>query len=365
MTGVTFSVIVVSAIPGFLAAALVLADRFVSNYGECRIQINDNKTLDVQGGSTLLDSLTENQIFIPSACGGKGTCGYCKVKVLQGGGPVLPTEESYLDADEIKENVRLSCQVKVRENLDIEIPEELLEIQQYRAACERIRDLTHDIKEFRFRLSDPETISFRPGQYMQLLTPAYDGNEEVYRAYSIASDPAEVDMVEFVIRLVPGGICTTYCFNHLNEGDEMSMNGPYGDFYLRDTEAPMLFVAGGSGMAPLKSILHDMKNTGNKREVTYFFGANEVRELFYMDDMRAFEEELENFTFVPVVAQPEEGAEWDGETGLVTEPLERHIDDASGYEGYLCGSPGMIDAAVEVLKKLGMPEDRIYYDKFA
>ncbi len=365
MITIALHVAAVSAIPTVLAAALVLADRFVSNYGECRITINDNKTLDVQGGGTLLDSLTANQIFIPSACGGKGTCGYCKVKINQGVGPVLPTEEAYLDQQEIQEGVRLSCQVKVRENMEIEIPEELLEIQQYRAVCERIRDLTHDIKEFRFRLQDPPSISYKPGQYMQLLTPAYDGNEEVYRAYSISSDPAEEDVIEFVIRLVPGGICTTYCFNHLQEGDEMSMNGPYGDFYLRDTEAPALFVAGGSGMAPLKSILHDMKNNGNQREVTYFFGGNEVRELFYTEEMRAFEKELANFTFVPVVARPEEGAEWDGETGLVTEPLERLIDDASGHEGYLCGSPGMIDAAVEVLKKQGMPEDKIYYDKFA
>ena len=365
MIDVIISVVILSAIAAALAALLVVADRYVSNYGECDIAINGEKALTVQGGASLLESLTANKIFIPSACGGRGTCAYCKVQVLEGAGPLLPTEEPFLDDKEREESVRLSCQVKVRNSLAIEIPQELLSVQEYDCVCTSIKDLTDDTREFRFKLREPGQMSYIPGQYIQLFTPTYDGNEEVYRAYSISSDPAEKDIVELVIRLVPGGICTTWCFNHLREGGVALMNGPYGEFHLSDTDAPILFVAGGSGMAPVKCMLHHMKNTSNRRNATYFFGANRVQDLFYLEEMAAFERELPNFKFVPVVANPEEGSDWKGETGLVTEALERDIDDASSCEAYLCGSPGMIDASITVLKKLGMDESRIYYDKFA
>ncbi len=364
MTEILLSVLIVSAIAAVLAAVLVVAQRFMANYGECGIKVNDSKTITVQGGSTLLESLSQNKIFIPSACGGRGTCAYCKVKVLEGGGPVVPTEEPYLDAEEKKNGVRLSCQVKVRNDLRIEIPEELLSIREYACTCTKIIDLTHDIKEFRLELKEPAEMSYIPGQYVQLFSPAYDDKEEVYRAYSIASDPADKKYVDLVIRLVPGGICTTWCFEHLKEGGEVRINGPYGKFGLSGSEAPMIFVAGGSGMAPMKCILHHMKNSGNKRKTTYFFGANQVRELFYLDLMKEFEQSLDSFHFVPVVSKPGDGEKWEGETGLVTDALRRNVKDAAGCEGYLCGSPGMIDAAVKVLVELGMPENKIFYDKF-
>jgi Na+-transporting NADH:ubiquinone oxidoreductase subunit F len=356
--------LIISGIAAALALVLVLADRFVSNYGECDITINGDTTITVDGGSSLLESLTANKIFIPSACGGGGTCAYCKVKVLEGGGQLLPIEEPYLDEEERKQEVRLSCQVKVRNPLRIEIPEELFNVKEYVCECTRIRDLTHDIKEFRFRLQDPAAMAYTPGQYVQLLAPPYNDNEEVYRAYSISSDPLAAGLIELVIRLVPGGICTTWCFEHLKETDAVKLNGPYGDFHLSDTGAPLLFVAGGSGMAPVKCILHQMQSEGNRREAVYFFGANRVDELFYLEEMAELEESLPNFGFVPVVANPEEGAKWSGESGLVTEALERCVTDASKHEAYLCGSPGMIDAASKVLLKLGMDESKIYYDKF-
>ncbi|MGD9874010.1 MAG: NADH:ubiquinone reductase (Na(+)-transporting) subunit F [Kiritimatiellia bacterium] len=364
MTEILLSVLIVSAIAAVLAAVLVVAQRFMANYGKCGIKVNDSKTITVEGGASLLESLSQNKIFIPSACGGRGTCAYCKVKVLEGGGPVVPTEEPYLDAEEKKNGVRLSCQVKVRNDLRIEIPEELLSIREYACTCTKIIDLTHDIKEFRLELKEPAEMSYIPGQYVQLFSPAYDGKEEVYRAYSIASDPADKKHVDLVIRLVPGGICTTWCFEHLKEGGEVRINGPYGKFGLSGSEAPMIFVAGGSGMAPMKCILHHMKNSGNKRKTTYFFGANQVRELFYLDLMKEFEQSVGSFHFVPVISKPGDGEKWEGETGLVTEALRRNVKDAAGCEGYLCGSPGMIDAAIKVLVKLGMPEDKIFYDKF-
>lgn len=359
------AVAVVSSVGAALAALLVISERFFANYGPCKITINDDREFTVQGGKDLLSMLTAEKLFIPSACGGRGTCGLCKIKVLDGAGPLLPTEEPYLEKDERESNIRLACQVKVRNDLKAQIPEEFLAVREYRSKCAEIIDLTHDMKQFRFELVEPETIDYIPGQYIQLLSPSYEkSKEEVYRAYSISSDPAEKDAIELIIRLVPGGICTTYCFEYLKQGDEVTFNGPYGEFRLSDTDAPIVFIAGGSGMAPIKCILHHMRNTGNKRKATYYFGANKVEELCLLEEMKKFEDELKNFKFVPVVVGSEDGEKWDGEKGLVTEAVQRNVHNAPGSEAYLCGSPGMIDASIAVLKELGMPEEAIYYDKF-
>jgi len=360
------AVFVVSAVSAALAAVLTIAEAYLRNYGPCKITINNEKELTVKGGNSLLSVLTAEKIFIPSACGGRGTCGLCKLKVLEGAGEVLPTEEPYLDKKEIADNVRLSCQVKVRNDLKIWIPPELFAIKEYTTRCTQIKDLTHDVKLFRFELIEPETIEYIPGQYVQLLTPIYGkSTEEIYRAYSMASDPAQKNIIDLIIRLVPGGICTTWCFEYLKVGDQVRMNGPYGEFCLTDTDAEMVWVAGGSGMAPFVSILHDMKNKNSQRKATYYFGANKVEELFLTEQMRQFEKDLPNFKFVPVVAQPGQGGNWNGETGLVTQAVERNVKNAADCEGYLCGSPGMIDAAIKILENLGMKENKIHYDKFA
>jgi len=366
MFAVLLSVLIVSSVSAGLALVLVTAERFVSNYGECTITINEDKKLTVQGGKNVLAALTEAKLFIPSACGGRGTCGYCKVKATEGAGPVLPTETPFLTPEELQDNVRLSCQIKIRNDLKIEIPEELLAVREYESVCTEITDLTYDMKLFRFELHDPPTIEFVPGQYVQLLCPRYKGNrEEVYRAYSIASDPVDNKVMDLIIRRVPDGICTTWCFEYLKAGDTVRFNGPYGEFRLSRTEAPMIWVAGASGMAPFVSLLHQMKNEHITRPTAYFFGGNKVKDMFYIDHMKQFEAELENFRFVPVVAAPDEGERWQGERGLVTEALQRASADLGGHEGYLCGSPGMIDAAIKVMKQLGVTEERIFYDKFA
>lgn len=366
MTGFIVTILIISSISAGLAALLVLCEKYVVNYGPCKITINGEKELNVQGGKPLLTVLRDEKIFIPSACGGRGTCGVCKVKVIDGGGPVLATETPFLTKEEQADNVRLSCQVKVRNDIAIEIPEELFNVRQYDAVCARIEELTYDMRRFRFELKDPPTAKFVAGQYMQLLCPQYKGSsEEVYRAYSIASDPAENNVIELIIRRVPNGICTTWCFDFLKEGDPVKMNGPYGDFRLSDTDAPMVFVAGGSGMAPFVSILHHMRNTNSKRQAKYFFGGNTIKDLCLAEQLRGFEEALEGFEFIPVVANPPEGDNWSSRTGLVTEAVQRQYQDLSGHEGYLCGSPGMINAASKVFTSLGMPEDKIYYDKFA
>ncbi|MBL7215691.1 MAG: 2Fe-2S iron-sulfur cluster binding domain-containing protein [Phycisphaerae bacterium] len=366
MAAFIVTILIISSISAALAALLVLCEKYVVNYGPCKITVNGEKELNIQGGKPLLTVLRDEKIFIPSACGGRGTCGVCKVKVLDGAGPVLATETPFLTKEEQADNVRLSCQVKVRNDIAIEIPDELFNVRQYESVCAGIEELTYDMKRFSFELKNPPSIKFVAGQYVQLFCPKYKGsNEEVYRAYSIASDPNANNRVDLIIRRVPNGICTTWCFDHLKEGDPVKMNGPYGDFRLSQSDAPMIFIAGGSGMAPFVSILHYMQNTHNNRKVKYFFGGNTPKDLCLDSQMKEFEESLEGFEFVPVVANPPEGENWTGETGLVTEAVQRQFKDLSGHEGYLCGSPGMIDASIKVFTALGMPEEKIYYDKFA
>lgn len=364
--GILLAAAAAGGLTAALAALLLLAERVLVNYGPCTIDVNDGaRRLQVQGGETLLAALMGEGIFIPSACGGRGTCAYCKLKILEGGGPPAPTEEALLTPAEIADRVRISCQVKVRSDLAVAVPAELFLVRQYRGVVERIRDLTHDIKELRIRLAEPETISFTPGQYVQLEAPPYGDNPDpVLRAYSISSTPGDDRAVELIVRLVPGGICTTWVFTMLAEGDEVVFSGPYGQFRLSETDREMVWIAGGSGMAPFWSIARHMREQGIDRKVTYFFGAVRRDGLFLVDEFRELEREMPSFRFLPALSAPEESDHWDGERGLITEVVARHVDGGDSKEGYLCGSAGMIDAAVKVLEEKGIPEDRIYYDKF-
>ena len=363
-------IVIVSGIGALLAASLVFAERVITNYGDVEVDINKGeKKITLKGGGSLLEMLTTQKIFIPSACGGRGTCGYCKVRVLEGAGQLLPTEEAFVDDQERAQGIRLSCQVKLRNDLKILIPEELLAIKEYQCVCDEIIDYTHDIKQFRLRFTEGQAMKYVAGQYVQVLAPRYEkSNEEVYRAYSISSDPKATGHIEIIVRRVPDGICTTYLFDYLREGDTVKINGPYGQFFLRDTEAPAIFIAGGSGIAPIKCMLHHMVNTHNDRRSIFFFGVRNPDDLFLVEDMRRFEKSLAHFTFVPVVSQPGPDGKWKGATGRVTNIVEDHLskqEDAALYEGYLCGSPGMIESAVSVLTRFKIAEGKIYYDKFS
>lgn len=335
--------------------------------GSCRIDVNRGaRELSVQAGQSLLKALDGQNIFLPSACGGRGICQRCKVKVLQGAGPVSPGEAARLSPPELEEGMRLACQVRLQQDLQIEIDPELLTIREYRAVVQETIDLTHDVRRFRLRLLEPKMLRFTPGQYVQLNIPAYPGNSDlINRAYSIASDPVRTNTIDLIIRRVLNGTATTFCFDHLRANDAISLSGPYGDFRLSDSQADIVFVAGGSGMAPIESMLHQMRNTKSRRRVTYFFGGNTVRDIFMLDEMRQFEQDLPNFRFVPVVANIAKGDDWTGERGLVTEAVERYVAQGAGVEAYLCGSPGMIDATVAVLAQKGVADDRIFFDKFS
>lgn len=360
----TFSMAGISAL---LSILLVIAERYLANYGDCKVTINDEKELVVKGGSSLLASLGSQKIFLPSACGGRGTCAYCKCKVLEGVGPILPTEEPLLSLEERKNNIRLSCQVKVKQDMKIEIPEELFNIKEFKTRVAFIKDLTHDIKLIRFDLIEPNEIKFKAGQYVQLETQPYDGVKEVVqRAYSMCSPAYEKNYVELMIRLVPEGICTTWVFNHLKEGDSVRIIGPMGDFQLHNGEGEIVMIAGGSGMAPMVSLLAEMAKKKETRRATYFFGALTKKDMFYIDEMAEFEKQLPSFKFVPALSAPEPEDKWDGEVGLITQPLERHLKaiDTSKAQGYLCGSPGMINACTTIMKKHGITADRIFFDPF-
>ena len=358
---------VATAIAAAFAIITVIADATIANYGDVKLSVNGGtKEFTVKGGQPLLGTLMGQGIFIPSACGGRGSCGLCRVTVDTGAGEFAPTELPWINEADRAKNVRLSCQVKVKRDMAIRIPEELFSIREYTTEVLSIRDLTYDIKEVTLRLKDPSEISMRAGKYIQFVVPAYELTPDpVYRAYSVSSSPSAKDTVELEIRLVPNGICTTYVFNHLKVGDAVTINGPYGDFYLRDSDRDIIFIAGGSGMAPIKSMLLDMAEKGSARKATYFFGARAVRDLFLVEEMRAFEKKLPGFSFVPALSNPLPEDTWKGETGLITEVLDRHFTALDHHEAYLCGSPGMIDASIKVLKAKGMPDELIFFDKFA
>ena len=364
---IVLTVGIISGISGILAFLITLANRTVNDYGEVKITINESKEYDVRGGSSLLSLLVENEVYIPSACGGKGSCGFCKVKVDEGGGPLLPTETSYVSEDEAKENIRLSCQLKVKNDIMIFIDESLFNVNQYEYDVLSNESITPTIKHLILGLPEDKEIEFKPGQYIQLLAPKYKGNrDEVYRAYSIASSPNNKRHIELLIGFVPEGICTTYVHYHLNGKDKVTVVGPYGDFYYQDTGKEMVMVAIGTGMAPILSILRYMKENGiTDRKVTFYFGAKEKDELFFEEEFNEMQKALPNFRYLPALSRPKNEDNWTGEVGRVTDTIEKYLSDGSDCEAYLCGSPKMIDSVVELLEKKGIPAEHIYYDKFS
>jgi len=357
------TVLIITAITAIFAIILTIADRTVANYGEVTLTINEEKEYIVDGGISLLSTLTSEKVFIPSACGGKGSCGYCKVVITEGGGPILATERPMLTEEEIKGNTRLSCQCKVKQNIKIQIPEELFLVKEYATTVIKMNQLTPTIKQLRFDLGEEE-ISFKPGQYIQLKAPAYEGNdEEVYRAYSIASSIEDKHGIELLVGYT-GGIATTYVHQHLKEGDKAQINGPYGDFYYHEDDGgPIILAGAGTGIAPIMSILKYLQDKDIKRKAVFFFGAKSMEDLFLVDQLKAFEESLHDFKFLPTLSR-EDSQEWTGDKGRVPNSIEKYIEKGSNYSAYLCGSPVMIDSIVEALRGKDIPLEKIYYDKF-
>lgn len=363
----------IGGISAILAALISLTDKVVNNYGELKISINGGKkVLAVKGGNTLLSTLADQGIYIPSACGGRGSCGACKCKIDSDVGLHLPTEIPYMNQKEIEENIHLGCQVKVKKDLDIQVPEELFNIRRLVCDVEKITTVTHDIKEVLLKLPEGTDMPYEAGQYGQFEAPPYgEIKEATQRAYSFSSHPQLKTHIEFLIRLVPGGIVTSYVHQQLKVGQKINVVAPVGDFHVRPTEAAMICVAGGSGMAPFKSIFNDMISSGTmgQRDIWYFFGARSTKDMYYLDWLWGLDKQYARFHFVPALSEPQPGEQWEGATGLITDVLNSYLQEkiplGQDKEGYLCGSPGMLDACMNVMRKNNMAEDKIYFDKFA
>ena len=345
-----------------LSAGLMIAERFLINYGICKLDINaGEKPLEVDGGQTLLSSLYTNEIFIPSACGGKGSCGHCKITITAGGGPVLPTETPYLTRKEIRSNVRLACQVKIREDIYVRIPADLLNVRMFTSTVESSVDLTYDMKEIRLRLEEPAEISQRPGQYVQVQAPSPEG--PVFRAYSISSPVNEPNIVQLVVRLIEGGIGSTYLHN-VQPGDTVYFTGPYGEFWLNeDPSVEIVCVGGGCGMAPMRNIILSLYDKWPDRVCWLFFGCRTTRDIFYLTEWEEFSKKNPNFHVVYALSDElEEGEKWDGETGFIHLSVDKHLEAGVPRQAFLCGPPLMIEAVTRVLQEKGT--DDIFYDEF-
>lgn len=357
-------ILVLTSVCFLMGILLVLADKFIADYGECRFIINNGeKEFLVNGGSTILSYLSSNKIFIPSACGGKATCGLCKGRVLSDIGPVLPTERPFLVKEELADNTRLLCQVKVKADTEIAIPEAYFLVKEYITTVESITPLTHDTRMFRFKLEEMSEISFKPGQFVQFRIPG--AGEE--RAYSIASSPNNGNIIELIVRLVPGGLCTTYMFNELKVGDKIFLIGPFGDFFLREeTNNPIICVGGGSGSAPIRAIISYLREKKSEREIWSFYGGRRPGDIYFTEHYAEVAKEMKNFVHIPAISEctDEDKECWAGEEGLITHVIERNMTDVSEFEAYMCGPPIMLEKTTELLIKMGINKDRVYFDEF-
>ena len=359
-----WSILVLVLLVVGLAVLLTVAESVLINYGICTIDVNaGERSLEVEGGQSLLSGLIESKIFIPSACGGRGTCGFCKIEILSGGGPMLPTETPFISRSERRDGVRLACQVKIREDINVRIPEELLNVKLFTATVKSTTTLTGDIKEIRFSLIEPAEILSRPGQYVQVQAPSPDG--PVFRAYSISSATYETNEVELVVRLIPGGVGSTYLHN-LEVGDTVEFTGPYGEFIFdEDPETELICVGGGAGMAPMKNIIFSMYEQQPDRTCWLFFGCRAKADIFYLEMYEELARKHPNFHVIYGLSEPKDDDDWTGETGFIHLSLDKMIEpDGGKRQAFLCGPPPMIDAVTQVLQAKGLEDNRIFYDEF-
>ncbi len=403
---ILFGVLFFTAVILALVVILLIAKSQLIPGGEVQLQINDDpdKTITTTGGATLLSTLAANKIFIPSACGGQGTCGVCKCKVLEGGGALLPTEKTHVGPKEAREGVRLTCQVKVKEDMKIEIEPEVFDVRRWTCTVRSNDNVATFIKELVLELPAGEEVPFRAGGYIQIECPPhvaryenfeveeqYRGdwdrfdvwryvstvNEEVTRAYSMANYPDEKGMIMLNVRIaspppnlpnVDPGIMSSYIFN-LKPGDEVVISGPFGEFFARPTETEMCFVGGGAGMAPMRSHIYDLfRRLQTDRKVSFWYGARSLREAFYMDDFDTIATENENFNWHLALSEPMEEDQWTGYTGFIHQVLfDNYLKDHPApdeVEYYLCGPPMMIEACKKMLYELGVEEESILFDDF-
>ncbi|MBT7466146.1 MAG: NADH:ubiquinone reductase (Na(+)-transporting) subunit F [Bacteroidetes bacterium] len=414
-TSISIGVVVGISVGAFLLVILLLvtlllyAQKKLTPQGEVKVDINGDREVVVDPGGTILNALSTQDIFLPSACGGGGTCGMCKCQVFEGAGDILPTETGFFSRKEAQNYWRLGCQVKIRNDMKIGVPKEIMGIKKWECEVVSNRNVATFIKEFIVRLPEGESMDFKSGGYVQIDVPKISVDfknfdvddqfrdewdkfnmwglkmknaEPTYRAYSMANHPGEGNIVMLNIRIatppwdparagfanVNPGICSSYIFS-LKPGDKVVVSGAYGEFHIKETENEMMYIGGGAGMAPLRShIFHLFHTLKTGRKVSYWYGARSLREVFYEEEFRKIEKEFPNFTFNLAMSEPKEEDNWTGLKGFIhqvlhDEYLSKH-EEPEDIEYYLCGPPQMNDAVLKLLYDTGVPDEMIAFDDF-
>jgi Na+-transporting NADH:ubiquinone oxidoreductase subunit F len=405
MLEILYSVLLFTAILALLALLILWIRAKLIPPGGVTILVNGERELKVPTGGRLLSTLTDSEIFVPSACGGGGTCGQCRVKVLEGGGSLLPTEASLITKREAAAGERLACQVGVHQDMSIQVPEDVFGVKKWECTVRSNDNVATFIKELVLQLPAGERLAFRAGGYIQIECPPHElsyadfdigeeyredwerfklfelksvVSEPTMRAYSMANYPEEDDIVMLNVRIatpppgangkIPPGIMSSWIFN-LKPGDKVDVSGPYGEFFARDTDNEMVFIGGGAGMAPMRSHIFDqLKRLGSKRRISYWYGARSLREAFYMEELDELEKQHENFTWHLALSDPLPEDEWMGLEGFIHTVLyEHYLKDHPAPEDceyYMCGPPMMNDAVSRMLDDLGVEPENILFDDF-
>ncbi len=395
----TFTIVVLA-----LVALILVAKSYLVSSGNVKILVNNQKEIEVPAGGKLMGALADAGIFVSSACGGGGTCAQCEVKVLSGGGDILPTETGHINKREAREGCRLSCQVAVKQDMVVEVPHEAFETKKWECTVRSNHNVATFIKELVLELPEGEDVNFKAGGYIQIEAPPHivhykDFNieeeyrsdwdkydvwrytskvdETVIRAYSMANYPGEKGIIMLNVRVasppprlehVPPGKMSSYIFN-LKPGDKVTISGPYGEFFIKETEAEMLYVGGGAGMAPLRSHIFELfKNLKTGRKVSYWYGGRSLRELFYIDEFREIEKEFPNFTFHLALSEPLPEDNWTGLTGFIHQVvIDHYLKDhpaPEDIEFYFCGPPMMNKCVMEMCENFGVEPENIAFDDF-
>lgn len=404
MLTVLMGVLMFSGIIIALVLLLLVAKRHLVPSGPVQLIINQDKTLTVAAGSSLLQTLMGNNVFLPSACGGRGTCGVCRCRVEDGGGAILPVEPAKLSRGELRNGMRLSCQVKVRQDIAISLPPEVFSVRRWRCTVQSNRSVATFIKELVLALPPGEDVPFRAGGYIQIEAPphqvryadfdigeayrdAWQGmglfalssqvDQTITRAYSMANEPLERGIIMLNVRIatppreaaqVPPGAMSSYIYS-LKPGDEVTISGPFGEFFAQETKREMCFIGGGAGMAPMRAhILDQFHRLHSTRRITFWYGARSLRETFYVEDFDRLAREHDNFSWHLALSEPQPEDAWDGATGFIHQVLfDNYLRDhpaPEDVEYYLCGPPAMIAACTSMLHELGVEDDNIRFDDF-
>ena len=409
MNVIIISVVVFLSITLLLVFVLLWAKAKLVPSGNVKLNVNDEMNADVPIGGTLLNTLQGQNIFLSSACGGSGSCGQCRCRVVEGGGEILPTETGFFSRKEQKEHWRLACQTKVKEDMKVLVPEEVFGVKEWECEVISNRNVSTFIKEFVVKLPEGEVMNFKSGSYAQIKIPKYDikysdyvieeqfrddwdrfkmwdltckNDTETVRAYSMANYPAEGNIITLNVRIatppmdratgtwmnVSPGISSSYIFS-LKPGDKVTMSGPYGDFHIQETENEMLYIGGGAGMAPLRAqILHLFNTVKTGRKVSYWYGARSKKEIFYEEDFREIERNVPNFKFHIALSDPQPEDNWDGYVGFIHQVildnyLSKH-EAPEDIEYYMCGPGPMANAVKVMLDNLGVERSSLYFDDF-